>query len=327
MTPAFVRRRVTLSVAQRLLLALVPALLAVALVAGLAYWGEYGRAAPEVVVVGAAVLALTSLVVTWANARDIARRVARLAGADAARAATRAAGAPDELDRIELAVDRLGSALTVAEEERARTERAAEARLREHATMLSAAVRAAVAQLDEVRLPLHILLDARFGELNENQEELLASARQAADAMDAVLRQVGEVADADRGALPVQRELVQVNDVVRAVLPLTRAAAERRGARVELSLEPGLPRVAADRVRLAQALALLGEAAADATGAERPLRLATARDGRQVVLTLAPVPPADAADPRRHALLLARRLLEAQGAALADGDGLTIRVG
>jgi hypothetical protein len=43
--------------------------------------------------------------------------------------------------------------------------------------MLSVTVRSTLAQLDEVRLALHILPEAKFGELNENQEELLGTAR------------------------------------------------------------------------------------------------------------------------------------------------------
>jgi hypothetical protein len=56
-----------------------------------------------------------------------------------------------------------------------------------------------------VRLPLQILLESPFGELNENQEELLRDARAAADAIDAALRKLGHVADIDRNAFPVQQ--------------------------------------------------------------------------------------------------------------------------
>jgi K+-sensing histidine kinase KdpD len=203
-------------------------------------------------------------------------------------------------------------------------------RLREHATLLAATVRSALAQLDEVRLPLHILLEARFGALNENQEELLGTARDAADAMDAALRRLAQVADADRGALPVQREPVPVNDVVRAVLPLARAAAERRQARVELSLEPGLPRVMADRVRLAEALALLVEGAAACVGPASPLRVTTAREQRRVVVSIAPPDQAGgAAGPSSdHDVVLARRLVEAQGGAVERvRDGVRVVIG
>src|SRR5262249_10471929 len=151
---------------------------------------------------------------------------------------------------IEQAVGNLGSALSASEAQRARTDAMAAARLKEQGTMLAGVVNDSISQLDQIRLPLQILLESPFGELNENQEELLRDARAAADSVDLALRRLGQVADADRDALPVQHELVQVNDVVRSVLPLGRAAAERHGARTETSLEPGLPRVFGDRARL-----------------------------------------------------------------------------
>ena len=206
--------------------------------------------------------------------------------------------------------------------------------------MLAAVVRDTMSQLDEVRLPLHILLETRFGDLNENQEELLRDARTGADAMAAALQRLAQVTDADRGALTPKRELVQVNDVVRAILPLARNAAERRNVRVEAALEPGLPRVLADRARLAESLSLLGVGAASIADQQHPLTISTARDGTGVAITLAPwihdaaspagatapttrdgdgasaPAPADAADVPTldaSAATLAQRLITAQG--------------
>ena len=217
--------------------------------------------------------------------------------------------------------------------------------------MLAAAVHDTMAQLAEVRLPLHILLETRFGDLNENQEELLRDARTGADAMADALRRLAQVADADRGAVAPQRELVQVNDVVRAILPLARAAADRQNARVDISLEPGLPRVMADRARLAEALTLLAVEAAAVAGPDHPLTIATARDGGGVSITLAPVngaateasaapsaPPGDRTAPasdespdgRRDpgATILARRLIAVQGGSADEtASGLVVRLG
>ena len=220
------------------------------------------------------------------------------------------------------------------------------ARLHEQATMLTGAVSDSIAQLDQVRLPLQILLESPFGALNDNQEELLHDARTAADGIDVALRRLAQVADIDRDALPVQHELVQVNDVVRSVLPLARAAAERNGARTEAALEPGLPRVMGDRTRLAEALALLVAAAAAQADQKQPLVVTTARDGSQALIRIAPPgataastrlpgaedPPAPALGGHRSTrdttLILAKRLIEAQGgeARVAD-DALEVRVG
>ncbi|MBV9880244.1 MAG: hypothetical protein JO180_07090 [Gemmatirosa sp.] len=191
------------------------------------------------------------------------------------------------------------------------------------AQTLATTVRAALDRLDEVRLPLHILLDARFGELNENQEELLGAARDAADAIDGALRQLAEIADAARGALPVRREAVHVNDVVRAVLPLAQAAAARRGARAAASLDPMLPRVSADRARLAEALALLAEGAAAHADAGATLSIETGRDADGVWLSVAPAPRPDVPS---AAAVLAASLVEAQRARIEwTAEGVRVR--
>jgi signal transduction histidine kinase len=331
-TSGFVRRRTTLTVGRRLFLGLLPALLAVVLAVGLAYYGEYQRQAPGIIVLAAVVLAVASLVVTWINTRYLSARIVRLTGAMPDGEHERGEpGESDEFDRIERVVDHLGSALSASQAERARLDAAAATRLREEATMLAGAVHDTMAQLDEVRLPLHILLETRFGDLNENQEELLRDARHGADAMADALRRLAQVADVDRGAVAPQRELVQVNDVVRAILPLARAAADRQNARVDISLEPGLPRIMADRARLAEALTLLAVEAASVAGPERSLTIATARDAGAVSITLAPVPrPAESPDGRRDpgATILARRLIAVQGGSADEtASGLVVRLG
>lgn len=337
---AFITRRVSFSVAWRLAVGLLPSIVAIALVVGLFYYGEIGRGAPRLILVFALLLTILSLGITIANARYFANRISRLARV------SRSAGGEqtkDEFDRIEQVVGTLGTALSAAEAERNRASAAAAANRQDEATMLAGVVADTLAHLDEVRFPLHILLEAPFGELNENQEELLRDARGAADSMDTALRRLAQVADADRGALSVQRELVQINDVVRSVLPLARAAAERRGARVDTSLEPGLHRVMADRVRLAEALALLATEAAESAEQQVPLSVGTMRRGSGAVISLSPIPPsahgiahattvspgeAPVADRHRATSIFAERLISAQGGHLSLENGaLEIYVG
>ena len=321
-------RIVGISVGQRLMLGLAPALLAVVLVLGLAYYGEIGRQAPAFVVTAAAALAAISLVVTWANTRYLAQRIRRLAGGVesprtssriSARIASRGSATEavqdDELGRIEQVVGRLGAALAASETERRNALANGETRLHEQSTMLGAAVRDTLARLDEVRLPLHILIDAPFGDLNENQEELLVTARAAADAMDSALRRLMLVTDADRDALPVLLERVSLNELLRGVIPMLRAIAERRGARVELDLDPTIPRIKADRIRLAEAIALLGTAAARTANQDTALRITTSSDKSHVIVRIAPVATSAASDRTRETL--ANRLLSVQGATVA----------
>ncbi|MHB8838348.1 MAG: hypothetical protein ACYC7F_05285, partial [Gemmatimonadaceae bacterium] len=175
------RRNWSLSVGARLSLGLVPSLLSAGLVAGLVYWGEYGRQAPHEIVYAAAVLAALTLALTLWNVRYLVRRFDRVTEIVVAEAARRASGErsgeTDEFDRIEQVVGQLGHALTKSEAARARADALALARLREQSTLLAALVRDTLSRLDDVRLPLHILLEAKFGELNPNQEELLRDAR------------------------------------------------------------------------------------------------------------------------------------------------------
>jgi signal transduction histidine kinase len=341
---AFIRHKVSRTVAWRLAAGVLPSVLAIGLVVGLFYYGVAGRAAPRDVLILATALTAASILIAWINARYFAERLARLARTTEQASGVR--GPTDEFDRIEKAVGNLGSALSAAEAERARTNAEAAARLHEEATMLAGVVSDTIAQLDQVRLPLQILLESPFGELNENQEELLRDARAAADSIDVALRQLGQVADVDRDAIPVQRELVQVNDVVRSVLPLARSAAERRGARTETVLEPGLPRVLGDRTRLAQAVTLFVVDAAEDTGADTPLVISTARNGAHAIIRISPASvrakarfrgtridmSAGGGDSAGGAgaaqLILASRLIAAQrGEVTMDESGLVLRVG
>jgi MFS superfamily sulfate permease-like transporter len=120
-------------VGPRLFLSLVPAILGVFTVAGLAYWGRYDRQAPEVLVITAVVASVASLVMTWMNTRYVAKRVQRLAEgtprdsgpsfrlrdvADAVTGRAISTGTRDELDRIEQTVDRLSGELARVREER-----------------------------------------------------------------------------------------------------------------------------------------------------------------------------------------------------------------
>lgn len=309
-----IAHRIRVAVGQRLLLGLAPALLALVLVIPLAYYGELGRQAPEYVIGGAAVLAIVSLIVTWGNTRYLVRRLQRLG---------RLSGEPetmssmDDLDRVELEVQRLNAALSAAQREGVADHQRLEARLHEQAIMLAATLRGVTAQVDEVRLPLHILLDARFGDLNENQEELLVSARTAADSIDGAIRRLGIVADADRDALTVRPEPVEPNEVVRAVLPMVRASAERRGATVDTALEPALPRVWANRAALAESVALIATLAAEQTTSAGALSISTISAPNTCAIRISPIDKCLLDEPL---VIAAQRMLHAQRATVRLSD-------
>jgi len=324
------------TVGQRLFLAVVPAIIGVFAVAGLAYWGEYGRQAPHLLVLAGVIASLGSLIMTWVNTRYVARRIQRLAGTDAsasrplglrglADAVTGRAIATDtrdELDRIESTVQELNDAVSQARVEGAARVAAAESRAGEYATLLSDATGDAMKQLDEARLPLHILLDNHFGDLNENQEEMLAAARSAVEVADQRLRRLREIADIDRGAVTLRRDAVRAGDLIASLLPGLNALGQEVGVSVTADVAPALPRVSGDRARLQEACTLLLAERLRALQPGASCTLTAGPDRASVRIDLryggpaTPVAGADAA--------LARRLIDAAGGSVEDKAGETV---
>src|SRR6185295_18262010 len=107
------------------------------------------------------------------------------------------AASADEIDSIERTVDRLSGAMTVAEAGIREREAAATRRTDEYAALLAETSAAVARQLDEVRLPIHILLESSFGPLTESQEELLATARTATEAASVELKRLIELTELD----------------------------------------------------------------------------------------------------------------------------------
>ena len=252
-------------VGQRLFLAVVPAVLGVLLVGALAYWGQYAHRVPSLVLGVAIVAALTSLALAWQNTRYVARRVERLA-AHGVIDSDQPSGPPgetngvvreDELDHIESVVHRLSSDLTVATNQRIRREEDTAARLGEYRRLLRDTSLEVAKRLDEVRLPLHILLDHKFGELNENQEEMLEAARAAAEVADTTVRRVREIGEVDLGQLATTPARVRSEDIVRSILPGMVAEAARNEVRINADFASPLPVIYVDRARVQEALSLL----------------------------------------------------------------------
>jgi len=250
-----------MTVGQRLYLAIVPAILGVFAVAGLAYWGEYGREAPHILVLVGVIASVASLIVAWRNTRYVATRLTRIAPASAT--------APtDELEAIEREVTQLRQAVATAQAEEASAAAHAEASVRGYADLVADAAAGAARQVDELRMPLHILLENRFGDLNENQEEMLAAARAAADDIQANLERLGQIADVDRGGVRLRPERLRLSDMISALLPALTAEAERLGVRLTAEIAPLLPPLQADRAVLGRALSLLIGDAVHRTNAE-----------------------------------------------------------
>jgi signal transduction histidine kinase len=277
-------------ISQRLYLTATPGILGVLLMAAPAYWGRHARMAPAVILFGGALAVLASLALTWSNARYVSGRIERLAtgaatqtkAAASSRGTTAVVQPRDEIDAIERVVDRLSSAVALAEASKADRERLFEQRAHDYARLLATVADASARQLEEVRLPLHILLENRFGELNENQEEMLGAARSAAEAVDADMLSLRQIAELDLGERPLRQDRIKPSELVEALRPLLAAAAESNGTTLEMEVAPLLPAVTGDRALLQDALAtLMRGALASATGGSR-VRIQVDRDGQVI---------------------------------------------
>lgn len=240
-----------MKISHRLFLGVIPSLVGLFTVAGLAYWGQYAHAAPMLVVWAAGVASIIALALAWWNTRYVALRVERLAGRK------KGNNQADELDVIEQTVESLGEEATAAKADAARATEDAGRRTIEYATLLAEAVTSASRNIEEARLSLHVLLESHYGELNDNQEEMIGAAREATEAAQAELNHLRQIADIDRGALALRRDLVKPGDLIRSLLPILNAQAAKQGIRILSELEPALPRVVGDRGKLQDALGLI----------------------------------------------------------------------
>lgn len=240
-----------MNVSQRLFLGVVPSIVGLLTVAALAYWGQYARSAPLLVVAAAAAATLISILVAWRNTRYVARRVERLAGMRAS------SGNADELDAIEKTVDALGEVAAGAKAEATRASEESKRRTQEYARLIAETSKAVSSQLEEARLSLHVLQESHFGELNDNQEEMINAARDGVEAAETELKNLRTIADTDRGQITMERNLVKTADVIRSLLPLLKSRGASKNVRVMAEIDPGLPRARADRARLQDALGLI----------------------------------------------------------------------
>jgi signal transduction histidine kinase len=281
-----------MKVVHRLYLMMAPTIAAMLLLAGLAYWGQYARAAPKDVMIVGAVVVFTSLALSWANARYVAQRLERLATGGAQRARDdrprqSPSGRPrDEIDQIEQVVDRLSGAVETAATAQARQAELFERRATEYARLLAAVSDTASRQLEEVRLPLHILLENRFGDLNENQEEMLGAARSAAELLDADIVSVRQIAELDLGEHPLRHDRVKPAELIDAIRPMLIASAEAAGVTIQIEIAPLLPAITGDRARLQDALVTLLRATLVEAKSDARARLAADRDGASIAITL-----------------------------------------
>src|ERR1019366_2074226 len=189
--------------------------------------------------------------------------------------------------------------------------------IREHGELLSQAASTMSKGLDEIRLPLHILLENRFGDLNENQEEMLETARTAAEHANDDVRRLAEFGELDRGALTLRSDRIHIADVMQSLRPTVDSEGAKVGVRVEVEVAPALPPGSGDRGRLQEALALVLADSVRRTPPGKGGRIGIeAKMGGPPIVVEHGAPPAVGV-----ASAVAQGLLEAHGAAVERSAG------
>lgn len=134
---------------------------------------------------------------------------------------------------------------------------AANARVAQNTQLIRDVVQLSLRQVEEARLALHILQTNPFGELNENQEELVAAARAAMDRTDSDLRIVARVVTlANRAGVPAA-SAIRLRPLLEVPLAMALGGIQEVREAVRLPQLDELPAVAVDAPAVREALALL----------------------------------------------------------------------
>ena len=96
-----------------------------------------------------------------------------------------------------------------------------------------------------------MLLQGRFGTLNDTQKEKLKLVLSCTDALQNLVRDILDLHKADLGKLKLNLELVDINEIIRQSIETTLPLANRRGAILEDRTIPGLE-IKADKQRMIQ---------------------------------------------------------------------------
>jgi NtrC-family two-component system sensor histidine kinase KinB len=111
--------------------------------------------------------------------------------------------------------------------------------------------------LTSIRMALHLLLEENVGRLNEKQADLLVSARDESERLNAIIEDLLDIRRLELGTVKLGLAAVSPYDLVEeATAPFFRQAQDR-GIRLEIDLPAGLPDVRADRARISYVLANL----------------------------------------------------------------------
>jgi signal transduction histidine kinase len=327
-------------VGQRLFLAVLPAILGVFTVVGLAYWGEYARQAPQSLIIVAIVAAVVSLGMAWHNTRYVAHRIEHLALRtgkvlpesqtprlrDLASAVTGGvithSGTADELDTIESTVHDMNSAVQRAHDAGESRAQRAEARQAEYAAVIDEVARLMTSRLEEAEMPLHVLLASPFGSLNENQEEMLAAAQTALDLADRDVRLLRTLLALDRGELSVVPQPIGLTELLKPALAIAQAHGRSAKVAVHADISETAPRVIVDAMQTQAALTAILTNAVTRTPVDGEIDIkADESEHDRVQISVRHGETGEAMSQPALDIRLARRLIGLQRGALRESSG------
>jgi NtrC-family two-component system sensor histidine kinase KinB len=101
--------------------------------------------------------------------------------------------------------------------------------------------------LRSLQLALHAVIEGGAGELNEQQTSMLEDARENAERLDELMRDLLELAEIESGALRLATERLRPVELARDAVERFQFAAECRHIKLENNVWPDLPWVIADR--------------------------------------------------------------------------------
>src|SRR5665213_1065980 len=230
----------------------------------------------------------------------------------------------DKLDVIDKTVRPLISELGRARNEGAAREHVVAERADEYAEIANEIIGVMTARLEEAELPLHVLLSSPFGELNENQEEMLAAAQSSVGAADTEVRRLRFLIDLDRGAVAFVPQATGLSELLRPSLAITEAHARTAHVNFRAHVSDTAPRVLADPVHTQSALtAIFGDVVSRTPVGGEIETNAFECDAGRIRITVTH----HSASPRRAASLdmrVATRLLSLQHGSLLEEPERTI---
>jgi len=101
--------------------------------------------------------------------------------------------------------------------------------------------------LHTLQLALHAVVSGYTGELNDQQMEMLADARQAAEQLEEIMNDLLELAEIESGTRHISTERMRPSDLARAAIERYQPTAECKHVKLENQVWPDLPWVMADR--------------------------------------------------------------------------------